>query len=57
MSNRRLHAGGPESVPTRLRALCLPFPENSETASRRHPSFRAGRRVFAACGGTEPPAA
>ena len=33
---------------TRLRALCLSFPESSETASWGHPNFRAGRKTFAA---------
>jgi predicted DNA-binding protein (MmcQ/YjbR family) len=32
----------------KLRALCLVFPESSETASWGHPNFRAGKRTFAA---------
>lgn len=32
----------------RLRALCLSFPETSETSSWGHPNFRAGKRVFVA---------
>ncbi len=35
-------------VLTKLRALCLSFPETSETASWGHPNFRAGKRVFVA---------
>jgi len=30
----------------KLRALCLAFPETSETASWGHPNFRAGKRIF-----------
>jgi len=32
----------------RLRALCLAFPETSETSSWGHPNFRAGKRMFSA---------
>ena len=32
----------------RLRALCLAFPETTETASWGHPNFRAGKRIFSA---------
>ena len=32
----------------KLRALCLAFPESSETDSWGHPNFRAGKRTFAA---------
>jgi len=32
----------------RLRALCLAFPETSETSSWGHPYFRAGKRMFSA---------
>jgi len=44
MDKRRL------SRPTvgKLRALCLAFPETSETASWGHPNFRAGKRIFSA---------
>jgi predicted DNA-binding protein (MmcQ/YjbR family) len=31
----------------RLRALCLSYPEASETASWGHPNFKAGKKVFA----------
>ena len=31
----------------KLRALCLSFPETSETSSWGHPNFRAGKRTFA----------
>jgi predicted DNA-binding protein (MmcQ/YjbR family) len=36
-----------DQVLHRLRALCLQFPETSESASWGHPNFRAGRRTFA----------
>ena len=39
-------AAGP--VIQKLRALCLSFPETSETSSWGHPNFRAGKRTFAA---------
>jgi predicted DNA-binding protein (MmcQ/YjbR family) len=35
-------------VLTKLRALCLSFPETSETSSWGHPNFRAGKRTFVA---------
>jgi predicted DNA-binding protein (MmcQ/YjbR family) len=32
----------------RLRALCLAYPETSETSSWGHPNFKAGKKVFVA---------
>ena len=32
----------------KLRALCLAYPETSETSSWGHPNFRAGKRTFSA---------
>jgi len=32
----------------RLRALCLAFPETSETSAWVHPNVRAGKRMFSA---------
>jgi predicted DNA-binding protein (MmcQ/YjbR family) len=32
----------------RLRALCLAYPEASETASWGHPNFKAGKKIFVA---------
>lgn len=32
----------------KLRALCLAFPETSETSAWGHPNFRAGKRIFSA---------
>ena len=33
---------------SRLRAICLAYPESSEVASWGHPNFRAGRKTFVA---------
>jgi predicted DNA-binding protein (MmcQ/YjbR family) len=32
----------------KVRALCLAYPETSETSSWGHPNFRAGKRIFSA---------
>jgi predicted DNA-binding protein (MmcQ/YjbR family) len=32
----------------RLRALCLAYPETTETSSWGHPNFKAGKKVFVA---------
>jgi predicted DNA-binding protein (MmcQ/YjbR family) len=37
-----------DQVLTRLREICLAFPETSEAASWGHPNFRAGTKIFAA---------
>ena len=39
-----------KATPTidRLRALCLAYPETSETSSWGHPNFRAGKKTFVA---------
>lgn len=34
----------------RVRALCLSWPEVSETISHGHPTFKAGKKSFAVCG-------
>jgi len=34
----------------RLRALCLALPESAEVEAWGHPTFRAGKKMFAACG-------
>lgn len=39
--------GKPDELIKRFRALCLGFPEASETSSWRHPNFRAGKKTFA----------
>jgi predicted DNA-binding protein (MmcQ/YjbR family) len=33
-----------------VRALCLGLPETSEVEAWGHPTFRAGKKMFAACG-------
>jgi predicted DNA-binding protein (MmcQ/YjbR family) len=38
----------PGHILEKLRAMCLAFPETSETASWGHPNFRAGKKTFAA---------
>jgi predicted DNA-binding protein (MmcQ/YjbR family) len=38
----------PRTPLDRLRAICLSYPETSETASWGHPNFKAGRKVFVA---------
>jgi predicted DNA-binding protein (MmcQ/YjbR family) len=48
MRPSRNAAGSTDVVLTRLRELCLSFPESSETASWGHPNFRAGKKTFAA---------
>jgi len=35
------------AVLTRLRELCLAFPETKEVSSWGHPNFRAGKKMFA----------
>jgi predicted DNA-binding protein (MmcQ/YjbR family) len=37
----------PGHVLEKLRAMCLAFPETSESSSWGHPNFRAGKRTFA----------
>lgn len=37
----------PGKVLEKLRAMCLAFPETSESSSWGHPNFRAGKRTFA----------
>jgi predicted DNA-binding protein (MmcQ/YjbR family) len=37
-------------VLNRLRALCLALPEAREVEAWGHPTFRAGKKMFAACG-------
>lgn len=44
MDNARLS----RPIVGKLRALCLAFPETSETSSWGHPNFRAGKRIFSA---------
>jgi predicted DNA-binding protein (MmcQ/YjbR family) len=38
-----------------IRDICLALPETSEVEAWGHPTFRAGKKMFAACGGGEGP--
>jgi len=38
---------------SRLRDICLALPETSEVQAWGHPTFRAGKKMFAACGGAD----
>ncbi|CAN5389434.1 hypothetical protein BH10PLA2_BH10PLA2_12950 [soil metagenome] len=40
----------PDKVLTKLRPLCLAFPEAREVEAWGHPTFRAGKKMFAAYG-------
>ncbi len=40
----------PDKVLTKLRQLCLAFPETKEVEAWGHPTFRAGKKMFAAYG-------
>src|SRR5213075_2442313 len=40
-----------EKALRRLRALCLALPEATEVEAWGHPTFRAGKKMFAAFGG------
>ena len=42
-----------EKVLTRVRALCLALPEACEVEAWGHPTFRAGKKLFAAFGDGE----
>ncbi len=35
----------------RIRDICLALPEATEVEAWGHPTFRAGKKMFAACGG------
>jgi predicted DNA-binding protein (MmcQ/YjbR family) len=35
-----------DAVTPRVRAICLSYPETSETGSWGHPNFRAGKKTF-----------
>jgi predicted DNA-binding protein (MmcQ/YjbR family) len=39
-----------ERVLKRVRRLCLSLPEATEVRAWGHPTFRAGKKMFAACG-------
>jgi predicted DNA-binding protein (MmcQ/YjbR family) len=43
-------ASGHAQTLKKVRALCLGLPESSEVEAWGHPTFRAGKKMFAACG-------
>lgn len=47
----------PHSIPAKflkqIRAICLALPETCEVEAWGHPTFRAGKKMFAACGSGE----
>jgi predicted DNA-binding protein (MmcQ/YjbR family) len=40
-----------EAILKRIRAICLALPEACEVEAWGHPTFRAGKKMFAGCGG------
>jgi predicted DNA-binding protein (MmcQ/YjbR family) len=40
-----------EAILKRIRTICLALPEACEIEAWGHPTFRAGKKMFAACGG------
>jgi predicted DNA-binding protein (MmcQ/YjbR family) len=45
-----MRARGYDKALARVRSLCLALPEASEVEAWGHPTFRAGKKMFAACG-------
>src|SRR5213078_2352652 len=45
-----MKAGGYDQALQRVRSLCLALPESAEVEAWGHPTFRAGKKMFAACG-------
>src|SRR5690348_2356287 len=39
-----------DKVLKKVRSICLALPETSEVEAWGHPTFRAGKKMFAACG-------
>jgi predicted DNA-binding protein (MmcQ/YjbR family) len=46
-----MHARGYEKALKEVRSLCLALPESREVEAWGHPTFRAGKKMFAAFGG------
>lgn len=42
---------GKDSILMKVRSICLALPETKEIEAWGHPTFRAGKKMFAACGG------
>jgi len=45
-----VNAKGYDAVLAKVRSLCLALPETREVEAWGHPTFRAGKKMFAACG-------
>ena len=45
-----MKARGYEKALEEVRAICLALPESREVEAWGHPTFRAGKKMFAACG-------
>ena|SRR5436190_13684017 len=48
-----MNARAKASALKQVRAICLALPEACEVEAWGHPTFRAGKKMFAACGGPE----
>src|SRR5438105_1713987 len=44
---------GNDPILLKIRLICLALPETKEVEAWEHPTFRAGKKMFAACGGGE----
>jgi predicted DNA-binding protein (MmcQ/YjbR family) len=42
-----------DQILKQVRSICLAFPETCEVEAWGHPTFRAGKKMFAACGAVE----
>ncbi|MFL5241272.1 MAG: MmcQ/YjbR family DNA-binding protein [Gemmataceae bacterium] len=40
-----------DKILAKVRSICLALPETKEIEAWGHPTFRAGKKMFAACGG------
>src|SRR5947209_20131637 len=47
--NRSMKAGN-DPILLKIRSICLALPETKEVEAWGHPTFRAGKKMFAACG-------
>jgi predicted DNA-binding protein (MmcQ/YjbR family) len=45
-----MHRTGYNGALNEVRAICLELPETREVEAWGHPTFRAGKKMFAACG-------
>src|SRR5260370_39315022 len=47
---RRSMKTGNDRILMKVRSICLALPETKEVEAWGHPTFRAGKKMFAACG-------